>query len=172
MSKTFSCRTCIANDNGTQAVKTAASVRNQVLEYFDGLIPIFSDVELFLGNFPDDKNIWNASVDLTITTLDAIERAIGFFISNQCKPPLFSQRTLGRLTCATIHTVVRGGRVLVTGNDYEKRLLDSLDMIQTRSRNLMQEATKSHFFQAHLCTPSPAVLFRVPTYLGILQLMR
>ncbi|KAN0095106.1 hypothetical protein V8E51_015817 [Hyaloscypha variabilis] len=111
------------------AVKIAASVRNQVLEYFDGLIPIFSDVELFLGNFPNDKNIWNASVDLTVTTLDAIEQAIGFFISNE---------------------FVRGGTALVTGNDYEKRLLDSLDMIQTRSRNLMQEATKSHFFQANL----------------------
>jgi hypothetical protein len=79
----------IANDYGTQAVKIAASVRNQVLEYFDGLIPIFSDVELFLGNFPNDKNIWNASVDLTVTTLDAIEQAIGFFISNECKSSPF-----------------------------------------------------------------------------------
>jgi hypothetical protein len=79
----------IANDNGTQAVKTAASVRNQVLECFDGLIPILSDVELFLGSFPNDKNIWNTSVDLTVTTLDAIEQAIGFFISNECKSPPF-----------------------------------------------------------------------------------
>jgi hypothetical protein len=74
--------------------------------------------------------------------------------------------------CATIYTVVRGGTALVTGNNYEKRLLDSLDMIQTRSRNLMQEATKSHFFQANLCTHSAAVLFRASTYLGTAQLIR
>ncbi|KAL4411692.1 hypothetical protein CABS03_06117 [Colletotrichum abscissum] len=65
------------------AVKTAASVRKQVLEGFEGLVPIFSDVELFLGTFQGDLNIENASVDLTATTLGAIEYAIGFFISNE-----------------------------------------------------------------------------------------
>lgn len=67
-----------------QVVKTAASVRQQALDAFDGLVPIFSDVELFLGTFPGDPRIRRASVDLTVTTLDAIERAIGFFISNEC----------------------------------------------------------------------------------------
>lgn len=68
-----------------QAVKTAASVRNQVLQGFDGLIPLFSDVELFLSTFPDDVNIRKASVDLTLQTLHAIERAITFFLSNECR---------------------------------------------------------------------------------------
>jgi hypothetical protein len=68
-----------------QAVKQAASVRNQVLEGFESLIPIFSDVELFLGTFPGDTNIKNMSVELTVTTLTAIEQAIGFFTSNERK---------------------------------------------------------------------------------------
>jgi hypothetical protein len=65
----------------------ASKVRHQVLGGFDGLIAIFSDVELFLGTFPEDANIRNASVDLTAATLEAIERAIGFFISNECQSP-------------------------------------------------------------------------------------
>lgn len=58
-------------------------MRGQALQGFDGLIPIFSDVEVFLGTFPKDVGIQNASVELLVTTLNAIERAIGFFISNE-----------------------------------------------------------------------------------------
>jgi hypothetical protein len=46
---------------------------------------IFSDVELFLGTFPDDENIVNASVDLIVAALKGIELAIGFFTSNSCE---------------------------------------------------------------------------------------
>lgn len=69
-------------------MNTAASVRQQALEAFNGLVPIFSDVELFLGTFPGDPRIRSASVDLTVTILDSIERAIGFFISNECESGL------------------------------------------------------------------------------------
>ncbi|KAK0661354.1 hypothetical protein DIS24_g2497 [Lasiodiplodia hormozganensis] len=66
------------------AVENAARVRNQVLEGFDGLVHIFSDVELFLGTFEQDHYVWNASMDLTLTTLEAVERAIVFFLSSDC----------------------------------------------------------------------------------------
>lgn len=66
-------------------MKNAARVRNQVLEGFDGLVHIFSDVELFLGTFEQDHYIWNASMDLTLTSLEAVERAIAFFLSSDCK---------------------------------------------------------------------------------------
>jgi hypothetical protein len=79
-----------------QAVKQAASVRNQVLEGFESLIPIFSDVELFLGTFRGDMNIKNMSVELTVTTLTAIEQAIGFFTSNERKSYLPLQFSLAR----------------------------------------------------------------------------
>ncbi|KAL5325536.1 hypothetical protein ACEPPN_006663 [Leptodophora sp. 'Broadleaf-Isolate-01'] len=111
------------------AVKQAASVRNQVLEGFDSLIPIFSDVELFLGTFPRDLNIKNMSVQLTVTTLTAIEQAIGFFISNE---------------------LLRGTKAIFMKDEYGKGLLTSLEEINIMSTKLMSEATKSHIHQAHL----------------------
>lgn len=65
------------------AVKSTNGVRNQVLADFDGLIPVFADVELFISTFPSDANIRNASIDLTVATLVAIDRAICVFISNE-----------------------------------------------------------------------------------------
>ncbi|KAL0261590.1 hypothetical protein SLS55_003020 [Diplodia seriata] len=111
------------------AVKTAANVRKQVLEGFDGLIPIFSDVELFLGTFPQDHNIWNASVDLTTTTLEAVERAIAFFVSNEFR---------------------KGASAIFHGSDYQASLLESLKRIEEKSRNLMGEAMKSHIHEVHI----------------------
>ncbi|EAQ84529.1 predicted protein [Chaetomium globosum CBS 148.51] len=99
------------------------------LEAFNGLVPIFSDVELFLGTFPGDPRIRSASVDLTVTILDSIERAIGFFISNE---------------------FLRAGKALLTRGDYEKSMVDSLTMIKTRSSSLMEEAAKSHIHEFHM----------------------
>ncbi|KAH8788350.1 hypothetical protein F5883DRAFT_531837 [Diaporthe sp. PMI_573] len=111
------------------AVKTAARVREQVLEGFDGLVPIFSDVELFLGTFQGDLNIEKASVDLTVTTLAAIERAIGFFVSNE---------------------FFRGGKAFFQGSGYENDLIKNLDSVKEKSRALMEEAAKSHIHEFHL----------------------
>jgi hypothetical protein len=53
------------------------------------LIPIFSDVELFLGEmFREDTNIYNASLELTVTTLKAVDRTVAFYTSNERKEPL------------------------------------------------------------------------------------
>ncbi|KAL8366416.1 hypothetical protein RB595_004950 [Gaeumannomyces hyphopodioides] len=111
------------------AVKTAANVRQTAINAFDGLIPIFSDVELFLGTFRDDQRIRGASVDLIATTLVAIERAIGFFISNE---------------------FWRGAKAMVTAGDYEKSMIESLDAIKTKSSHLMEEAAKSHIYEFHM----------------------
>ncbi|KAH7009847.1 hypothetical protein EDB80DRAFT_414775 [Ilyonectria destructans] len=111
------------------AVNTAASVRGQALQGFDGLIPIFSDVEVFLGTFPKDVGIQNASVELLVTTLDAIERAIGFFISNEA---------------------LRSLKAVSMGSVYESKLVESLGAIDQKSKSLMEEATKSHIFEFHM----------------------
>ncbi|PNP57021.1 hypothetical protein THARTR1_02863 [Trichoderma harzianum] len=121
------------------AVKIAARLREKVLESFDDNVSIFSDVELFLGTFPDDENIVNASVDLTVATLKGIELAIGFFISN---------------------SLMRGTKALLTNNEYEKRLLESLDMIKTKSRSLMEEALKSHIYESHIYSQETQKLSR------------
>jgi hypothetical protein len=68
-------------------VKSAAKVRETVLESLNDLIIIFGDVELFLATFPQDANIRRSSIELTVTTLVAIENAIGFFLSNEGGPP-------------------------------------------------------------------------------------
>lgn len=46
---------------------------------------------------------------------------------------------------------MRGTKALLTNNEYEKRLLESLDMIKTKSRSLMEEALKSHIYESHIC---------------------
>ncbi|KAK7417428.1 hypothetical protein QQX98_004547 [Neonectria punicea] len=111
------------------AVKTAAEVRGKVLQGLDSLMAIFSDVELFLGTFPKDASIHNASVELTVTTLEAIEHAIGFFISNE---------------------MLKGVKALGMGTSYEAQLLQSLEAINEKSRSLMEEGAKSHIFEFHM----------------------
>lgn len=66
-------------------MKTAANVRQQVLEEFNDIIPKIYDIEFFLVTFPEDQHISSASLDLTVSILLAIEQTIGFFISNRCK---------------------------------------------------------------------------------------
>ena len=79
----------------------AAQVRSNVLESVGGLIPIFSDVEVFLSTFQGDVSILNISLELAVATLLAIERAIGFFLKNECKlhssaHPSLAPGTFGR----------------------------------------------------------------------------
>ncbi|KAL6879293.1 hypothetical protein J3F83DRAFT_725709 [Trichoderma novae-zelandiae] len=121
------------------AVKIAANLREKVLGSFDDSTAIFSDVELFLGTFPNDENIVNASVDLTVAALKGIELAIGFFTSNSLK---------------------RGTKALLTSDDYEKGLLESLDMIKTKSKSLMEEALKSHIHEVHIYSQETQKLCR------------
>ncbi|EHK20110.1 uncharacterized protein TRIVIDRAFT_48011 [Trichoderma virens Gv29-8] len=121
------------------AVKIAARLREKVLESFDDNVSIFSDVELFLGTFPNDENIVNASVDLTVATLKGIELAIGFFISN---------------------SLVRGTKAFLTNNEYEKGLIESLDVIKAKSKSLMEEALKSHIYESHMYSQETQKLSR------------
>ncbi|KAL6876224.1 hypothetical protein HDV57DRAFT_156315 [Trichoderma longibrachiatum] len=121
------------------AVKIAANLREKVLESFDDNMAIFSDVELFIGTFPDDENIVKASVDLTVAALKGIELAIRFFISNSLK---------------------RGAKALLTSDEYEKGLLESIDMIKTKSKSLMEEALKSHIYEVHIYSQETQKLCR------------
>jgi hypothetical protein len=60
-------------------------VRNQVSSNFNGdaLEERFDDIEVFLGLFPDDKKIRDASIALVVSVMKAVEDAIGFFLSSQ-----------------------------------------------------------------------------------------
>ncbi|KAK3983790.1 hypothetical protein QBC44DRAFT_391456 [Cladorrhinum sp. PSN332] len=111
------------------AIKKAAEVRKQVLEGLDNLTTLFADAELFLATFPEDLNIRQASIDLTVAVLDTVEHAIGFFTRNE---------------------LLRGGKAIFLASDYEADLCESLEKIQTKSANLLLEADKSHIYAARL----------------------
>ncbi|RFU80324.1 hypothetical protein TARUN_1872 [Trichoderma arundinaceum] len=112
-----------------EAVKTAATVRQQVLEEFNDIAPKISDIEFFLVTFPEDENISNASIDLTVTILLAIEQTIGFFTRNR---------------------FARGVRAMGMGASYETDLLKSLNTIKSKSKALLEEATKSQMHKDNL----------------------
>jgi len=61
---------------------------------FDDIDIMFSEIELFLQSFPDDKNIDKASVELIVATFSAIESVIGFFVKSvrECLPFLILRR--------------------------------------------------------------------------------
>ncbi|KAL4862331.1 hypothetical protein BDV12DRAFT_190492 [Aspergillus spectabilis] len=112
-----------------QAIKTSSDVRERALSAFDGLVHLFSDVELFLGTFRGDDNIYNAALQLTLCTLVAIERAVGFFTSNE---------------------FLRGATAIGLGGQYQESLLQGLQEINIKSEDLMREASKSHIHEFHL----------------------
>ncbi|ETS84507.1 hypothetical protein PFICI_02532 [Pestalotiopsis fici W106-1] len=108
------------------ATNKSAQVRGEALHSFDDILDVFSPVELFLSLFPGDQNIIEASTDLTIIILKAVEQAIVFFLSNSVK---------------------RGLKALFGGDDYGKDLRDSVNTIESKSNSLMDEASKSYMFQ-------------------------
>ena len=104
-----------ANHAGLQAVKKAAQVRADALESVGGLLPIFSDVEVFLATYKGDDNIRKAALELAVATLTAVERAIGFFLKHGRKSrPAAAKHTpggvgswangLGRYKCSKLGT--------------------------------------------------------------------
>ncbi|KAI0401475.1 hypothetical protein F4802DRAFT_580381 [Xylaria palmicola] len=110
------------------AVKRSAEVRGKILEGFDELEDVFSDVELFLEIFPKEGLILNLAVSLLARVLSAMDKSILFF----------TRSSLGR-----------GARVIMKQTDYEKPLLDSLASITTHSKKLMAQALKTHTRDFH-----------------------
>ncbi|KAK3942335.1 hypothetical protein QBC46DRAFT_339541 [Diplogelasinospora grovesii] len=106
------------------ALKTAANVRKEVLESVGvgDLSYIFSKAETFMNIFPEDISVREASIDLTATIIDAIEHAIGFFISNGYK----------------------AFKALLIPSHYQSALLQSLTRIKTKSMILDEQATESN----------------------------
>ncbi|KAI1804747.1 hypothetical protein F4811DRAFT_570833 [Daldinia bambusicola] len=106
-----------------EAAKKGADVRKEVLNAFDELEDVFSDVELFLGSFKVEGPIVDQVVSLVASVLIAIENGIKFFI----RP-----------------SWVRGLKSVLEGKEYEKPLLDSLAIITSQSKKLIAQALKTH----------------------------
>lgn len=103
--------------------------------------------------YPEDQGIRNASLDLIVVTLQAIERAIGFYISNSGKLNLNSLRDRVRSTAdiAAKYEAARAAQALGMGDQYGHKLVQSLDDIKTKSTRLLGEAQKAHFHSSHTC---------------------
>ncbi|EXJ72273.1 uncharacterized protein A1O5_04777 [Cladophialophora psammophila CBS 110553] len=105
-----------------EAVQKAAEVRKEMQCAFDDIDIMFSEIELFLQAFPGDENIVQASVELIMATFSAIEAVIGFFLKS----------ALNRM-----------GRAILSRENYEQQLLDTLQNVESKSQRLLREAKNS-----------------------------
>ncbi|KAK7999104.1 hypothetical protein PG991_014779 [Apiospora marii] len=124
------------------AANQAAAVRKQVIETFDGegfenLIPIFSDVELFLGRCSAKTQTF--TTPRSSSPLPHSRQSTALLVS-------ILATNLTTLLC----TVFRGGKAIMMRGEYEKELVESLKDINTKSEKLLREASKSHMHEAHL----------------------
>ncbi|KAK6836030.1 hypothetical protein PG987_006525 [Apiospora arundinis] len=97
------------------AYRQAAAVRDTVNSGFDDLPEIFIRVDLYLKTYPGDENIVAASIDLVFSIFKAIEEAVRFYTSAQAK---------------------RAGHAILTGEEYQQKLLRSLTEVKVSSRKL------------------------------------
>ncbi|KAL6833079.1 hypothetical protein J3E69DRAFT_126399 [Trichoderma sp. SZMC 28015] len=108
-----------------QASKIASTVRKVVKETLrsDELENNFKDIEDAMEAFPQDGNIYNTSLNLIVSMLLAIEKAIEFF---------------------TKHQYDRAKSVLIKNEKYEDALVESINQIKIDSEKLMKSMNKSH----------------------------
>lgn len=86
---------------------------------FDGIEPMFSQIELFLKTYPGDENIKLASIALIAVTFHVVECVIGFFVKSTCTPPVL----LPRYSSDSVPSQSRGlSRLHSTSRNINKRL--------------------------------------------------
>ncbi|KAI0468397.1 hypothetical protein F4859DRAFT_490319 [Xylaria cf. heliscus] len=100
----------------------AAEVRETVNSGFDDLPEAFARMDFYFKSYPTDQNILKASVGLVLAIFKAIEEAVGFYTSAQAK---------------------RAGLVILTGEEYQQKLLTSLNEISECSGLLETQAHMS-----------------------------
>ncbi|KAK7994754.1 hypothetical protein PG990_013527 [Apiospora arundinis] len=93
----------------------AAAVRETVNSGFDDLPDTFIRMDFYLKTYPKDENILRASIDLVLAIFKAIEEAVKFYTSPQAK---------------------HAGQAILTGEEYQRKLLRSLTEISIYSRKL------------------------------------
>lgn len=64
-----------------------------MVDAFDDVDNMFTDIELYRQMYPGDKNIEKASVDLIASTLFAAENVIAFFLKGTGKCVLHAVRS-------------------------------------------------------------------------------
>ncbi|KAM0544547.1 hypothetical protein ACHAPJ_011764 [Fusarium lateritium] len=105
-----------------EAAEKAAKVREEVLNAFNDVGKMFSQVEVFLQIYKNDKNLEKASITLIATIFHAIECAIEFFSKS---------------------TVKRGIIATFNPGSYRQKITESLSAIRSQSETLIAEADMS-----------------------------
>ncbi|KAK1573262.1 uncharacterized protein LY79DRAFT_662919 [Colletotrichum navitas] len=104
------------------AYRQVSEVREEVATSFDELPEAFENIEFYLQTYHGDDNIASASCHLICAILDAVEHAIVFYTSHQAK---------------------RAGMAILSGPEYQKNLVQSLQKIKSRCNSLESQASKS-----------------------------
>ncbi|KAK8137126.1 hypothetical protein PG984_005066 [Apiospora sp. TS-2023a] len=104
------------------AYRQAATVRETVNSGFDDLPETFIRMDFYLKSYPKDHNILGASVELVLAIFRAIEEAVRFYTSAQAK---------------------HAGLAILTGEEYQQKLLRSLKEIRVCSEKLEARASLS-----------------------------
>ncbi|KIW97210.1 uncharacterized protein Z519_02602 [Cladophialophora bantiana CBS 173.52] len=89
--------------------------------------PVVASIRIILEAFPDNENIVQASVELIMATFSAIEAVIGFFLKSARK----------------LHLLNRMGRAILSRENYEQQMLDTLQKAESKSQRLLREAKNS-----------------------------
>ncbi|KAI0872212.1 hypothetical protein GGS24DRAFT_468408 [Hypoxylon argillaceum] len=97
------------------AYRQASEVRETVNTGFDDLPEVFTRIDFYFQSYPRDSNIFMASVELVLVIFKAIEEAVRFYTSPQA---------------------TRAGRIILTGEEYQKKLLYYLKEIGECSNRL------------------------------------
>lgn len=120
----------------------AEEVRRQAKETFDEgtLERAFEMIEMLLATFPEDDSIKEASINLVVAILRAVEHSIAFFTKR-------SSKCWGKEICIQLLTylqsVSRAGSAIVRGDNYQRDLLESIADIQMRAQQLLEKAHMS-----------------------------
>ncbi|KAK1993592.1 hypothetical protein LX36DRAFT_661366 [Colletotrichum falcatum] len=104
------------------AYRQASEVREELATSFDELPEAFENMEFYRQTYREDENIASASCNLVCAVLTAIENAVAFYTSHQAK---------------------RAGMAVLTGSEYQKNLLGSLQEIKSRCGSLENQARMS-----------------------------
>ncbi|KAF6809111.1 hypothetical protein CMUS01_13744 [Colletotrichum musicola] len=104
------------------AYRQVAEVREEVTTSFDDLPEVFEKLDFYISAYPKDQNIITASKNLVRAIFIAVENAVAFYISPQAK---------------------RAGVAILSGPQYQKNLLQSLNDIKTCCKTLKSQASMS-----------------------------
>ncbi|KAL8295924.1 hypothetical protein RB597_009043 [Gaeumannomyces tritici] len=106
-----------------KAAKTTSTLRHKLAQSLEDLEQSLGDVETYLNMFLGDVNIFKASVHLVAATFHGVENLIGYYIRSQ---------------------VSRGASAAVSGDEYQRDLVLSLEQIKASSQQLIHQARNSH----------------------------